>query len=84
LTVSVTGEPAALGVRWSARSGADRYRIRAFGPDGSLLAELESPDTTIEMSVPTTAAFLDVTALDSLREPLAASPLVRLPPRPPR
>lgn len=81
IAVQLEATDAGLALRFGAFPGADRYRIRVFSPTGELLAERETPDTTLEVSLdrePPTALLIEVTALDLLREPLASSGLVPL------
>lgn len=84
---AVTGRGVAI--RFSGFAGADRYRVRLFTPDGSVVAERETPDTVLEFSLlaQSPASFgtlvAEVTALDVLRQPMASSGLVPLRQSPP-
>jgi hypothetical protein len=82
LVVQLRRSPGGALLVWPAWTGADRYRVRAYDANGVLLAEREAEDTTMELTIPPGAAFVDVTALDLLREPLVGSGLVRVPPAP--
>jgi hypothetical protein len=82
LAVRLERAAGAADLVWPAWTGADRYRVRTYDANGVLLDEREAADTTLQLALPPGAAFVDVTALDPLREPLARSGLVPIPPVP--
>jgi hypothetical protein len=83
LAVRAIAGSGTLGVAWRPVQGAQRYRVRLFAPDGTLLAERTVTDTTLAIPrdslsarAPGGAAYWSVDALDATRQSLARSPLV--------
>ncbi|MBK5189538.1 MAG: hypothetical protein JJD97_14945 [Gemmatimonadaceae bacterium] len=75
-----------LTVSWPRVSGADSYRVRLFGADGTLLLERVIVDTTFAVAVSSLDAearhpplFWDVQARDRLRRVMSRSVLTASP-----
>ena len=68
---------------WTPGDRARSYRVRLLGEDGSLLSEHEVTDTTARLVLPRRDAaravpiYVEVQALDQLRDVVATSPIVR-------
>lgn len=80
LVVAASRSAAGLAAVWHPVSGADRYLVRLYAPDGTLLVERETADTAFAMagdSLPPSAAgsLWQIQALDALRRPVARSAL---------
>lgn len=89
MRVHATAGPGTLALAWSPVRGADRYRVRLFGADGTLMFERLITDTSVSVSrdssptSPTRAdAYWSVEALDSARRPLRRSALTPAGPPP--
>jgi hypothetical protein len=92
ITVDLEATVSGVAGRFTPFPGTDRYRVRVYSAQGDLLAEQETADTTLSISLPTTrrrpggggaapapapaGLLAEVTALDVLRQPLASSGLV--------
>lgn len=81
--VAASGSETALQAAWPRLPNADLYRVRLYTADGTLTAQRELVDTSIELqrdSIPLpreATAFWEVQALDHLRQPVARSDLTR-------
>ncbi len=77
--VVASGSRATLQAAWPRLPNADLYRVRLYSADGTLVAQRELMDTSIELlrdSIPLppqAPAFWEVQALDHLRQPVARS-----------
>lgn len=65
---------------WAPAASASSYRVRLLSPDGALLYERETPDTSIVLpedsaGVSPDAAYWEIQALNELRNVIAVSPL---------
>lgn len=77
-------KPDLLTAAWPRLSQADVYQVRLYGPEGTLVLQRETAETTL--SVPLDAAgapqggtevFWQIQAFDALRNPVAQSALTR-------
>lgn len=81
--VTASGSETALRAAWPRLANADLYQIRLYAADGTLAAQRELVDTSIELrrdSIPLprqATAFWEVQALDHLRQPVARSDLTK-------
>lgn len=81
--VTASGSETALRAAWPRVANADFYRVRLYMADGTLAAQRELVDTSIELtrdSITLTRqadAFWEVQALDHLRQPVASSDLTK-------
>jgi hypothetical protein len=84
LPVRIEAAPGALVAAWPSTPEADAYRVRLFGAEGALLLQRETPDTILHLDPGSLAAsgdrlYLEVAALDELRQVLAGSGLREVP-----
>ncbi len=83
LLVVATSDSADLTASWPRVTGADVYRVRLYGADGSMAIERETPDTSVSVPLDSIAAgrdagvFWQVQALDRLRNSVGMSDLIR-------
>lgn len=81
LPVIASGSRTALQAAWPRLANADLYQVRLYSAEGTLVAQREVRDTSIELlrdSIPLppqAPAFWDVQALDHLRQLVARSAL---------
>jgi anti-sigma factor RsiW len=86
LLLGVSGDATTLTASWSPLAGAAGYRVRLFAPDGAVLSERETTDTSVSLSrgsLPSSGPFFwQVQALDRLGGELARSALTDALPQP--
>ncbi len=87
MTVRASTDANALVLTWLPVHGAERYRVRLFAPDGTVLIERTVTDTivgiprdSLSAGARARAAFWSVDALDATRQSLARSSLVAVTP----
>ena len=83
LLVVATADSADLTASWPRVAGAEVYRVRLYGADGSMAVERTTPDTSVSVPLDSIVAardagmFWQVQALDRLRNSVAGSDLTR-------
>ncbi len=81
MAVHAVAAPGALTAAWGPVRGAERYRVRLFASDGTVLIERTVTDTIVGIPRDSLAArpgiaYWSVEALDATRQSVARSPLV--------
>ena len=77
LTLSIVANSDSIHAVWPREPDADRYRVRGFDAEGTLLWSLETVDTSIT-AARAGAGLVDVAALDRLRVVVAQARPVRI------